>query len=162
MAESPTQRGEGIQAPVELVIADDPGVVGERVEAADHGRAARAQADFGALVNVADVEEERVGIGALPLADLRGATGQSAEVGVVVVIDGGQDVAVEVGGVENGDGDGIGLARPKRSGQCGEQGPLPEQAQEPAPAGRRHVDVHGVRLWELRMIGHKEHRESRS
>ena len=61
---------------------------------------------------------------------------------MIIVIDRGQDVAVEIGRVENGDGDGIGLVRPKRTGKRGEQGALPEHPQEPAPTKRRHVDIH--------------------
>ena len=135
------------------MVADDPGVVVEGVEAADHGGAVRAQAELGALVDVADVEEERVGVLALPLADLRGAAGEAAEVAVAGVVGGGQDVAVEVGGVEDGDGDSVGGLGPERYRQRGEQGPLPEQAQEAAAGGRGHEEVHGAIMNRARAEG---------
>ena len=49
---------------------------------------------------------------------------------------------MEVGGVENGDGDDIGRVGPKRAGQTREQSPLPEGLQEPASTERGRVDVH--------------------
>ena len=117
--------------------------------------------NFGALVDVADIEEERVGIGPPPLADLRGATGEAAEVGMIVVIDRGQDVAVQIGGVEDGDRDGVGRRRPRSgAGQRGQQRALPERAQKPAPAERGHVNVHGAISVDI--AGRMKHKSSAS
>jgi hypothetical protein len=124
------------------VIAHNPRIVGERIEAANHGRAPRFQAELGALVDVADVDEDGVRVRSPPLPDLGGATGQATKIGMTLIIDRGENVAVQIGRVQNGDGDGIRLLRPKRTRQRGEQGPLPECAQESAPAKRRHMDVH--------------------
>jgi hypothetical protein len=137
-----------LERPTQPEKANHPGVVGKRVEATDHGRAAGVEAYFGALVYVADVEEDGVGIGAPPLTNLAGAAAEAAEVGVIVVIDCGQDVAVKIGGVKNGDGYGFRLAGPELGGKRGEQSPLPEHPQKPASTERGRVDVHELGLWD--------------
>jgi len=53
---------ERLHAPIEFVIADDPGVVIQMIEKIDHERAVRAQTDVGSLVNVADVNQDRISI----------------------------------------------------------------------------------------------------
>jgi hypothetical protein len=65
---------ERLDAPVELVIADDPRIVPQRIEQADHERASRREAWLGALVNVADIDERPVRVFLLPAADLGGTT----------------------------------------------------------------------------------------
>jgi hypothetical protein len=53
---------------------------------------------------------------------------------------------VEIGGVEERDGDGTALRflRPEFGGQCGEQRALAERAEKPAPGEARSVDLHGL------------------
>jgi len=126
------------------VIAYDPCVVVEGVEALDHGGALRAQADFGSLIDVADVEENGVGIGLTPLADLCGATGEAAEVAVIAVVGRWQDVAVQIGGMKNGNRNGAALVGEKLGGNCGEKGALAEGAKKPASAERGCVNIHGM------------------
>jgi len=52
------------------MIADDPGVVFEMIEQVDHQRALVSKADVSALIHVADVDQDRVGILPPPAPDL--------------------------------------------------------------------------------------------
>ena len=83
------------------MIPDDPRVVFQMIEEIDHERAVGPQADLGALVNVADVDQDRISILATPPADLSDATRESAEIRVSLVIGGGQNVPVQIGRVED-------------------------------------------------------------
>jgi hypothetical protein len=47
-----------LDAPIKFVIAHDPGVVFEIIEQVDHQLAFRAQSDIGALINVANVDQD--------------------------------------------------------------------------------------------------------
>jgi len=67
-----------LRAPVEFVIADDPCVVFQVIEEIDHQRAVRAQADVSTLINVADVDQDRISILPAPAPDLSDATRKSA------------------------------------------------------------------------------------
>ncbi len=133
---------ERFDAPVELVITDDPGVVLQRIEEANHERTLSREARLGALVNVADIDERPVRVFLLPAADLGGTTGQAAEIGAAAVIGSGQDVAVQIGGVKDGDRDrraGIGK---KSARQTGQQCALAESVQEMATRKTRRGDRH--------------------
>ncbi len=145
--------GEGVRAPIELVVADDPGVVVEGVEAADHGGAAGAQADLGAPGRRRRCRGERVGVVAAPLADLRGAAGEAAEVAVAGVVGGGEDVAVEIVVWRMEMVTVLASAAPERRGERGGEGPLPEQAQEAAAGGRGREEIHGAIMSRARAEG---------
>ena len=71
------------------------------IEEIDHERAVRAQTDVGSLVNVADVDQERIPILPAPPPNLGGATREAAEVRISCVIVRGQNVSVEIGRVED-------------------------------------------------------------
>ena len=60
------------------------------------------------MIDVADIDEKGVGIFRAPAVDLRDAARHAAEVGAAVVVGGREDVTVEIGGVEDGDGNFIG------------------------------------------------------
>ena len=92
---------ERLHAPIEFVIANDPGVVFQIIEEIDHERAVRSQADIGALVDIADVDQDRISILASPSPDLSNAARKPAEIGVALVIGSGQNVSVEVGRVKD-------------------------------------------------------------
>ena len=94
--------GGDIGAPVEIVVAGDPGIVSELVEQADHEGTFAEVAGGGALEEVTGIDEERVRVGGAPGADLGHAAGESADIGLAGVAGGGEDVAVEVGGVDEG------------------------------------------------------------
>ena len=83
------------------MIPDDPRVVFQMIEEIDHERAVGPQADLGALVNVADVDQDRISILATPPPDLSDATREPAEICVSGIIARGQNVAVQIGRVEN-------------------------------------------------------------
>ena len=93
---------EGFDAPVELVIANDPGIVPEQVEELDHHPALIGERELGALVDVANIDQERVWIFLPPAPDLRDATRHPAEIGAAVVIDCRQDMAMQIGRVQEG------------------------------------------------------------
>ncbi len=83
------------------MIADDPGVVFQIIEEIDHERAVRSQADIGPLINVADVNQDRIPILPAPAPNLGDATREPAEVRISCVIARGQNVSVEIGRVED-------------------------------------------------------------
>ena len=85
------------------MIADDPGVVFQMIEKIDHERAVRAQTDVGSLVNVADVNQDRIPILPAPAPNLGDATREATEARISCVITRGQNVSVEIGRVENRD-----------------------------------------------------------
>jgi hypothetical protein len=71
------------------------------VEEIDHQRTVGSQADIGALVNVADVDQDRISILPAPSTDLSDATREPAEIRVSLVIGGGQNVPVQIGRVKD-------------------------------------------------------------
>jgi hypothetical protein len=71
------------------------------IEEIDHERAVRSQADIGPLINVADVDLDRISILTAPSPDLSGAPREPAEIRVSLVIGGGQNVPVQIGRVED-------------------------------------------------------------
>ena len=100
------------------MIADNPRVVFQMIEEIDHQRAVCAQTDIGALIDVADVDQERVSILPAPAFDLRSAARDPAEVAVPEIIARRQDMSVEIGRVNDRDlnrftvrGDGAGESR---------------------------------------------------
>ena len=93
------------ESPVEFMIAYHPGVILEFVEEVDHDLAIAGTALRGALIDVPDIDQEGVGLGRLPLFNLRRAAGQTSYVFDSFVGFSGPDVAVQVGGIEDGNGD---------------------------------------------------------
>ena len=83
------------------MIADDPGVVFQMIEKIDHERAVRAQTDVGSLVNVADINQDRIPILPAPAPNLGDATREATEVRISCVITRGQNVSVEISRVED-------------------------------------------------------------
>jgi hypothetical protein len=64
------------------------------IEEIDHERAVRAQTDVSALVNVADVNQDRIPILPAPPPNLGDATREAAEVRISCVITRGQNMSV--------------------------------------------------------------------
>ena len=85
------------------MVSEDPAIVVHFIKGIDHDGALRLVALDGALVDVSDIEEEVVWAVLPPLADLGGAAGETADVSDAIVGLGGQDVAMEIGGVEERD-----------------------------------------------------------
>jgi hypothetical protein len=96
-------------APVKLVVANDPSVVFQMIEQVDHQLTLGAQANIGALINITHVDQDRVWILLAPIPDLRHATRQTAEVRIPVVIGRGQNVPMQISRVQDRDGDGVGI-----------------------------------------------------
>ena len=71
------------------------------IEEIDHERAVRSQADIRALINVADVDQDRIPILPSPAPNLGDATREAAEVRVSCVIARGQNVPVQIGRVQD-------------------------------------------------------------
>ena len=71
---------------IELVIANHPGVVFEVIEKIDHQFALVSEAHLCTLIDVADIDQDRVRILPPPSADLRDATRQTAAISSSVVI----------------------------------------------------------------------------
>jgi hypothetical protein len=93
------------------VIANHPGVVFQVIEKFDHQFALISEAYVGALINVADIDQDRVWILPPPSADLRDATSQPTAISSSVVVRCRQNVAVQIRGVQDRDADGIRLKR---------------------------------------------------
>src|SRR5262245_52475215 len=91
---------ERFDPPVEFVVPDDPGVVAQEIEELDHSSSLISEPKLGALINVSDIEEERIWTFATPGFYLGCAAREATEVGMPVVIDCRQDMAVQVGGVQ--------------------------------------------------------------
>ena len=89
-----------LDPPIELVVADDPGVVTEQIEKFDHHPALVGKRELGALVDIADIDQERVRILGAPALNLRDAARHPPEIGAALVINRGQNMAVQIGGVE--------------------------------------------------------------
>ena len=118
-----------LDSPIEFVIADDPGVVFEMIEQIDHQFALVSQADFSALIHVADVDQDRVWILPSPAPDLRSATRQPAAIRISVVIGGWQNMAVEVRRVQDRDANRVGVERRSSARQSW------NRAEQSRPAG---------------------------
>ena len=63
-----------LDPPIELMIADNPRVVSEMIEQIDHQLAFVAQTDIRPLIDIADVDQNRVRISPAPPANLRRTT----------------------------------------------------------------------------------------
>ena len=83
------------------MIAHDPRVVFQMIEEIDHERAVGSQADIGALVNVAYVDQDRISILPAPAPDLGDATREPAEIDISCVIAGRENVSVQIGRVKD-------------------------------------------------------------
>src|SRR5436190_9397829 len=90
-------------SPVELMIADNPCVVFEMIEQVDHQFAFAAQADFSALINIPDIDQDGISILSPPTPDLRNATRHSTTIRTSVVIGSWQNITVKIRRVENRD-----------------------------------------------------------
>jgi len=125
------------------------------IEKVDHQRAVRAQTDIGPLINVADVDQERISILPAPAPNLGDATREAAEVRISCVIARGQNVSVEVGRVKDRDlnrgacraGAGRrrviqGSRRTRNSRRRAKQTGSSDRLKERAPSGGTHLDRH--------------------
>jgi hypothetical protein len=93
------------------MIAYDPGVIFEMIEQIDHQRALVSEADVSALVYVADVDQDRVGIFLLPAPDLRRAARQSAAICISIVVKGRQDMTVQIRCMQDRNTNRVGIER---------------------------------------------------
>ena len=127
------------------MIANDPCVVFEVIEEIDHQCAVGAQADIGALINVTDVDQDRISILPAPASNLRDAARKAPEVRVSRVIARRQNVSVQIGRVENRDLNRVAV-RPgdgARDGRCSaKQTRLPDRFKKRAPSGGTHLHRH--------------------
>jgi hypothetical protein len=71
------------------------------IEEIEHEDAARSQADIGALVDIANVDQDRISILPSPSADLSGTTREPADIQVSLVISGRENVSVQVRRMKN-------------------------------------------------------------
>ena len=121
------------------MITDDPRVVFEMIEQIDHQLALVAEADVGALIHVADVDQNRVRILLSPASDLRHAARQSAAIWVSVVVGRRQNMTVQIRRVQDRNTNRVGIerrssARERRNGA--DQSRLADEFQEfPASPG---------------------------
>lgn len=122
------------------MIPDDPGVVTEEIEEGDHHPPFIAKRKLRPLVDVADVDQERIRIFPSPTSDLSGATGESAKIGTAVVIECRKDMTMEVGRVQNRQPDDIRGRQRSRAPSTGEEGTggATEQAQKRAAIWREN------------------------
>ena len=86
------------------MVAQYPCVVAELSEQIDEEFPLVVVGLGGALVEVADIDEDGIRVLFAPSANLRGAAGEASDIAGAGVGGGGEDVAVEVGGVEDGNG----------------------------------------------------------
>src|SRR3954467_9406771 len=96
------------------MIADHPGVVFEVIEKIDHQFALVSEAHLCALIDVADIDQNRVRILPTPSPDLRDATRQTAAIRSSVVIRSRQNMAMQIRRVQDRNADSVLLER--RSG----------------------------------------------
>src|SRR5205085_12316731 len=92
---------ERLNPPVELVIADNPGVKTEMIEHVDHQASPGSQANVGALVDISDVNQNRVRIFPPPPPQLGYAPRQSTQIGSSIITFGRQNVSMQIGGMQN-------------------------------------------------------------
>src|SRR5437660_12552802 len=100
-----------VHAPIEFMVPNNPRVVFEMIEEINHQLAFAAQPHLGALINITDIDENRVSVLSAPPPNLRDATRQSAHIKVSVVIDRRQNVTVQIGRMQDRDADRIGRKR---------------------------------------------------
>src|SRR5947208_10951136 len=96
-----------IHTPIEFMVADNPGVVSEIVEQIDHQLAFAPPSEIGALINIADVDQNCVPILVSPSPNLRDATCQAAEVRISIIVNCRQNVSVQICRVQYRDRDHI-------------------------------------------------------
>ena len=133
--------GEYVDAPVEFMIADDPRVVFQVVKQIDHQFTLAAQPNLGALINVADVNQDGVTILSSPLTDLCDAARQSAQIGISGVIARRQNVPVQIGRVQDRNANRVSVQRfscGKQSWKTGKQPRRSRGFQELSPAPVAH------------------------
>ena len=99
---------EWLDAPIEFMIPNQPGVVTEEIEELDHHPALIGEGELRALIDVADVDQERVGIFLAPAPDLGDAARHPAKIAAPAIIDCRQNVTVQISRVQNGNGHRIG------------------------------------------------------
>src|SRR5262245_35406307 len=121
------------------------------VKQIDHQLAFISQTHVGALINVADINQDRVSILPLPSTNLRDATSQAAAISGSVVIGRGQDVAMQIRRVQDRDTDCVRLKRGSRTSQrwkCAEYsrtaGEFQKVAPRPRSVGVNHSGVRGL------------------
>ena len=149
MAERPTACNEGLNTPVKLVIANDPGIIPEQVEELDHHQALIGERELGALIDVANINQKRVWIFLPPAPDLRDTTRHSTEIDAAVIIDYGQDMAMQIGCVQKRNRDEIRRkifrgAQPARH-RTGRGGSA-KQVEKFTTVGRTNFHVEGSRF----------------
>src|SRR5262249_34788655 len=125
-----------------------PRVVFEVIEKIDHQFALISEAYVGALINVSDIDEDRVRILLTPVPNLRDATRQATTINCPVVIRCRQNMAVQIRRVQDRDADGFRLKRGSSTGQCrkcaeqsGSAGKPQEIASRPGSVWVRHCAV---------------------
>jgi len=127
------------------VVADDPGVVFQMIEQVDHQRAVCSQTDVGSLINVADVDQDRVLILPAPAPDLGCAARKATQICIPSIIGRGQNVSVQVGCVNDGDPDSVFVQRDRGSRdrrRGAKQTGLPDCFEKAAPSGGTQLDRH--------------------
>ena len=124
------------------MIPDDPRVVVQMIEKIDHDGAVGAQADVGALVNVADVDQNRISILPPPSPDLCHAARESTQVGISCVIARRQDVPMQIGCVQDRDPNCLSdrsAHRPRNVWRGVKQSGLPNRFKKCSASGGTHV-----------------------
>src|SRR5947199_5787458 len=91
-----------LDSPIEFVIANDPRVVSEMIKQIDHQLTFAMQADLGALIDVADVDQNRVWILSPPAPDLSDATRHPTAIGISIVIRRRRNVSVQLRRMQSG------------------------------------------------------------
>src|SRR4029077_4532277 len=102
---------------IELMITNHPRVVSEVIEKIDHQFALVSKAHLCALIDIADIDQDRVRILPPPSADLRDATRQTAAISSSVVIRCRQNMAMQICRVQDRDADRVRLKRGSSTGQ---------------------------------------------
>src|SRR5438477_5127892 len=124
-----------LYAPIEFMIPNNPGVVLKIIEEIDHEFAFAAQTDVGPLINITDVDQNRVAISPSPLVDLRDAPCQPSHSRSSLIVQGRQNVTVQIGCVQNGNRNCVGI-EPCRGAceirNCADQSRLTSHLQEMA------------------------------
>src|SRR5207237_217147 len=100
---------ERLDPPIKLVVADHPGVVSEMIEQIDHQLALAAKTEISALINVSRVDQNCVWILPAPSPNLSNTAGQTSQITGSIIIDGRQNVTMEIGCVQDRNGNGIAI-----------------------------------------------------
>ena len=140
------------------MIADDPRVVFEMIEQIDHQRALVSKAHVGALIYVADIDQDRVGIFTPPAPDLRCATRQSAPTWISVVVGGWQDMPVQVRRVQDRNTKRVGIERSsglRKRRDSAEQSRLAGEFQELSPSPITVCVKHRLLQWADILASHR-------